>query len=203
LLVRADGPDGWTRGPNLGFAHGRAGIFHALLSWSIACGRALPTAFARHLDRLAADVERTGTMGAPRAQLPGQGAALARSWCNGAAGLALLWARAYEHAPRAAYLGRARAAATFVLDEVAGAPGHLCCGLAGRAYALLAMERIEPGRWIARAEAMAAAATTAVLAQRSAWPNGLLTGYPGLVCLARELDAAPADRIGFPLVEGA
>src|SRR5262245_17707232 len=64
LLERADDRRGWIASRHLGFSHGRAGTFHALLSWSLARGRALSAGFAGHLDRLAWEVERSGTMGA-------------------------------------------------------------------------------------------------------------------------------------------
>ncbi|MCE9572632.1 MAG: hypothetical protein K8W52_05705 [Deltaproteobacteria bacterium] len=204
LLARADGAAGWGKDPNLGFAHGRAGTLHALLGWSLAAARELPAAFGGHLDRLAADAARAGLTTGGRARDDAEGAALRRSWCNGAAGLVLLWARAYQHAPEAAYLRRAREAARLLETDTAGAPGNLCCGLGGRAYGLLAMERIDPGHgWLARAQAMGARAVAAMLDTGNAWPNGLFTGYPGLVCLAHDLAAAPGERLGFPLVEGA
>ncbi len=204
LLARADGPTGWARGPHLGFAHGRAGTLHALLGWSLATGRPLPPAFRGHLDRLADDVTRADLTSVGRRRDDAEAASLRRSWCNGAAGLVLLWARAYLHAPEATSLRRARGAARLLLTHTAAAPGHLCCGLGGRAYALLAMERIDPGRgWLARARAMGARAASAMLDGGAVWPNGLFTGYPGLVCLAHDLAEAPGERLGFPLVEGA
>jgi serine/threonine-protein kinase len=126
-----------------------------------------------------------------------------RSWCNGAAGLVLLWARAYEHTPSPFYLDRARRAARTLLHHTSGVMGDLCCGLGGRAYALLAMDRIEPDHfWYERALEMGSRAVGASLERVGEWPNGLYKGFPGLVCLAADLSCAARDRIGFPLVEG-
>ena len=198
LLERARGRGGWARASRLAFAHGRAGTFHALLTWSLVGGRQLPTELFGDLARLADDVARGGTMGASSPSTARQ-----RSWCNGAAGLVLLWARAYEHTPDVMYLRHARHAAHFTLTHVDDAPGDLCCGLAGRAYALLAMDRIAPGGdWFEHASAMASRAATGMLEACGPWPNGLYKGYPGLACLARDLSGKPAERVGFPLVEG-
>jgi serine/threonine-protein kinase len=202
LLERAGGPAGWARSPSLGFAHGRAGTSHALLGWSLALDRELPAGFFHHLHGLARELRDRG--GCPA--LGGTGPAgrvLDRSWCNGAAGHALHWARAYERTSDASYLRAARDAARLVATHTDAAPGNLCCGLGGRAYALLAVDRIEPGRgWFERAVAMGSLAARAMIDAATAWPNGLYKGYPGLVCLDRELVAHPGERVGFPLIEG-
>lgn len=203
LLERAGGRRGWARAPRLAFAHGRAGTFHALLTWSVVGGRQLPAELFGELARLADDVARGGTMGASSPSSESPSTARQRSWCNGAAGLVLLWARAYEHTPDMTYLRHARDAARFTLTHVDDAPSDLCCGLAGRAYALLAMDRIAPGRgWFEHACVMASRAATVMLEACGPWPNGLYKGYPALVCLASDLSREPAERAGFPLVEG-
>jgi eukaryotic-like serine/threonine-protein kinase len=171
----------------LGFAHGVAGIHHALLRWSEAAGFELPPRFFRSLDKIA------------RTPLSAYPAALQRTWCNGSAGVALLMAAASRRTGRRAYLDQARAAVTHaVADERALA--DLCCGLAGRAYAALALDAIDRksrGRWRRRAEELAAQAVTQFA---SRWPNGLLRGAPGLVCLALDLRRRGPAR--FPIVEG-
>jgi serine/threonine-protein kinase len=114
-----------------------------------------------------------------------------------------LWVRAHERTPSARYVARARRAARSLLTHTAGAPGDLCCGLGGRAYALLAMDRIEPAHgWYEAALGMADRAVAAMLQGSGEWPNGLNAGYPGLVCLAGDLLSRGRDRVGFPLVEG-
>ncbi len=198
LLERAVSPNPWVRAKVLAFAHGRAGIFHSLLGWSLATKRELPAWFQSELARLDADVESEGRMGAPD-----WSHGLERTWCNGAAGLVLLWARAYEHTRDTKHRQRARKAARTLLSKMEGWGGDLCCGLGGRAFALLAMQRIDPdGGWEMRALAMGARATDAMVANPGPWPNGLYHGFPGLVCLAGDLGSAPGKRLGFPMAEG-
>jgi serine/threonine-protein kinase len=202
LLGRAGGRHGWARAKRLAFAHGRAGTFHALLGWSLEYDRPLPPAFFDDLVRLAEDVEKGPILPAGRFSDAPRGT-MERSWCNGAAGLVLLWARAYEHTRSPPFLDRASRTARSLSTHAAGASGNLCCGLGGRAYALLAMDRIEPGQgWYERALAMGSRALSAMLGGAGEWPNGLYTGFPGLVCLAADLSCPARDRVGFPLVEG-
>jgi hypothetical protein len=111
--------------------------------------------------------------------------------------MTLLWAKAFEATGAEAYARRACRAARESLAGSASAGGDLCCGLAGRAYAALAAHRISP-----EADFRDRAMSTAVRAMRQmrgAWPNGLLKGYPGLVCVALDL-AHEAEPRGFPLV---
>lgn len=164
-------------------------------------GRELPEAYFRHLAALARDLKQHGMLGAP-----GGAAAvhlLERSWCSGASGHVLHWARAYERTSDAAYLREARDAARLLTSHTDAALGNLCCGLGGRAYALLAMDRIEPGRgWFERACAMGQLAAGMMVDHSGTWPNGLYKGYPGLVCLEHELRSERDQRVGFPLIEG-
>jgi hypothetical protein len=187
---------GWAHIDLLGFARGRAGVFYALLDWSLSFSRPLPASFFQGLVALAAEVEQIGTAGAPLHNRRRPPPWLQRSWCNGSAGMTLLWLKAYEHSGSAEYLELARAAATFTLGHRDSGPADLCCGLGGRAYACLAMHRFEPGAWRRHAVALAARATQTL---ESPWQHGLLRGYPGLVCLAFDLlDDRPR---GFPMVE--
>jgi serine/threonine-protein kinase len=199
ILSRALGDGGWTRDATLGFAHGRAGIFHTLLRWSAARGAEPPPWFDDQIERLHADIEREGRMGAPAWSTTD----LQRTWCNGAAGLVLLWARVYERTRDPVHLRRAAKAARALEAKTKGWGGDLCCGLGGRAFALLAMDRVDPGHgWSERAAAMAGRAADAMLAKPGAWPNGLYHGYPGLLCLASELASPATKRHGMPFAEG-
>jgi Lanthionine synthetase C-like protein len=196
LLASARTDGGWATLPKLCLAHGRAAAAHALLGWSLALRRELPAWFHDELVRLSSDIDREGRMGAPAGM-----DALTAAWCNGAAGLVLLWARAYEATGDAAHRRRAQAAARYVAKKTRG-PGDLCCGLAGSSFALLAMDRIEPDRgWDARALKMAALAVDKMVERTNEFPNGLF-GFPGIICLARDLASPRAKRLGFPLVEG-
>ena len=188
----------WVRHHVLAFAHGRAGIFHALLGWSMEANRELPASLFDELTRLDADIEREGRMGAPEWSHD-----LERTWCNGSAGLVLLWTRAYEHTGEAKYRTRARKTARSLMVRTKGWGGDLCCGLGGRAFALLAMHRVDPeGGWEARALSMGALAADAMVSRPGPWPNGLYHGFPGLLCLAGDLASPPGKRLGFPMAEG-
>lgn len=191
-------PSAWTRARRTGFAHGRAGVFHALLGWSIAAERELPRWFASRLDELGEEVEATGGVGAPTTS-----SVLERSWCTGAAGQALLWTRAYERFGRADYRRLALRCARLVTTEIDGCVGDLCCGLGGRAYACLSVLRIDPeGGWRTWAATLAMRGANAMLDDSGRWPNGLYKGFPGVVCLILDLFRPSGDRLGFPLVEG-
>ncbi|HEU4406667.1 MAG TPA: lanthionine synthetase LanC family protein [Polyangiaceae bacterium] len=191
---RARARPAWTRDANLSFAHGRAGVAHALLGWHRAEGLEPPAWLIDELVRLARESVAWGRerQRAPRA------AVLTRSWCNGAAGLTLLWARAYEQTGDARFRRLAQAGARRGVTAAAEAGGDLCCGLAGRAYAALAAERVAPGA--GHREDAVALAVRAVDQMQGRWPNGLLKGYPGVVCLAVDLAFERAPR-GFPFVE--
>ena len=115
----------------------------------------------------------------------------------------LLWAKAYEQTGEATYLKLARANASAALAGVPCANGDLCCGAGGRAYAFLAMDRIErSAEWYDRAVSFAEHAALVTLRTGGPWPYGLYKGRPGLVCLYRDLTCEPHERAGFPLVEG-
>lgn len=176
----------WHRLPTPGIAHGRAGVLLALAEWARVRSRALPEPVFAVLGRLA------------RAPFAGVPSNMQRSWCNGAAGLALLWSSFYRLTGERSHLERARRMARACDRENQRAVGDLCCGLGGWSYAQLAVARVDPdGPWRTRALALA---DRAIDQLRSVWPNGLYKGYPGLVCLAFDL-LGPGDPLGFPLCE--
>jgi serine/threonine-protein kinase len=200
LLSRARGRDGWTRAAVHNFAHGRAGTYFALLGWSQRTGRTLPSWFFGAL-RKSAGRARALSRGMPWLSA-GDSAAAKRSWCNGAAGIVMLWARAFELTRDPLYLELARVGGRCMEQAATGARGDLCCGLGGRAYALLALDRVDPGRtWWSGAVRLAEGAAAQMLTVGTPWPNGLYRGYPGILCLVRDLESEPGDREGFPLVE--
>lgn len=186
----------WSHTGSPTFAHGQAGAFHALLLWSIETARALPAPLEEALEHFADEAAATP---APRH-------AMDLSWCNGAAGMALVWTKAYAATRERRYLRLARRDARRLSSGVRGASGDLCCGFAGRAYALLALHAVDPNPdWLTRATDLGERAAHAMVKSAGAWPNGLFKGFPGLVCLARDLDTARRGRhahVGFPLVEG-
>ena len=197
VLAGLNGPQGWGRLPTLGMAHGRAGILYVLLTWFWVRRRAVEPALLRQLGRLWARVKQTRNWGV----LP-QFPTLQHSWCNGAAGHALLWVRAFEATGRPEYLQRARIAGralSFLTPRLTN--GGACCGAVGVGFGLLAIDRVDPGRgWHALAVRAAHKALTLLL-RTGELPCGLLSGYPGLFMLVQDLLAQPSERLGFPWLE--
>jgi hypothetical protein len=191
----------WSRMTGRAFAHGRAGIVFSLLRWltltdttlhNAALRARMSASVARVLERLACDptttVERARTQSEPF-DLSTQG------WCNGAGGMVHLWMAAYAWRPDPAYAARARACGLRLLTATPSGGADLCCGAAGRSYALLALDALEPhNAW------RDAAVDAGVRAMEidGPWPNGVLNGFPGLVMLAWDLEQERGR--GFPLV---
>jgi len=176
----------WQAIDAAGFAHYWPGTVFVLLAWARATGE---------LDPALADAAR-GLLAVWSPELT-RVTGLHATWCNGAAGAALLWAKAYEVIGDDAFRKAARVAAERAQGD--GTSGSdLCCGQGGVAYALLALERIDPGagwRDLAYERAIRAIEQRALT-----WPNGLHRGHPGLVCLA--LDLLAERPVGFPAIEG-
>jgi serine/threonine-protein kinase len=174
----------------LGAAHGWAGIAHALLRWCQATGAPPGPALTTLLDalpeiRLAAGVwpRRNGS------------AEVWAGWCHGSAGWAQLWVLA------AAVLGDERLLALAERPAVhavlgAGAGASLCCGLAGQAYAALALYRAtgEP-TWLVHgrrlAEEAAGAAAGPDFPEHSLWGGDVGVALLGLEVEAPALAAMP------------
>jgi hypothetical protein len=177
----------------LGAAHGWCGYLFATMRWCEASGSAVPTQLTGRLEQLAALGQPSGRgMYWPR-KVPdiASNAILSASWCNGAAGYVHLWTAACKLAGSDFEFERlARKAAWHSYEGTFDAPGDLCCGLAGRAYALLQLYRFtgEPA-WLERAKVLAkhAAASPGIPPNRL---NSLFHGDIGTALLAADL-AAP------------
>jgi eukaryotic-like serine/threonine-protein kinase len=127
----------------LGIAHGWSGILLALMRWREARALDAPDKLASRLDELAALADRDHgsarwprqpreTIRHPSGYLP--------SWCNGTAGLVHLWLAAARVTGDAGYRALAEGAGSHCHAHPDVYP-DLCCGLAGRAYALVALFR--------------------------------------------------------------
>jgi len=179
---------------SLGAAHGWAGYLFALLRWSEASATAPPPGLDERLDQLAA-------LGSPSGRGlrwpfepggPTPDSALAASWCNGAAGHVHLWTLAHKQLSDESYARLAEMAAWSAYEGQAPAPGDLCCGLAGRAYALLSLyQHIGDPLWLARARALAEHAVR-IVSIESLRRNSLYKGDIGVALLAADLEA-PED----------
>jgi Lanthionine synthetase C-like protein len=186
--ARVRAREGWHAIDTTNFAHRWIGVLYALLCWS-ELGGAPPAPWL--VDALADLARLWRPELVPYPHMRG-------SWCTGAAGAAMLWAKAYERCGEAIFLRTAGTAARAAAKLIDPTRVHLCCGLGGVAYALLALDRVDPDRgWRDRARSVGARAVTTPLA--TAHPNGLLWGHPGLVCLA--LDLLADKPRGFPCIE--
>lgn len=184
-------------GTNLGIAHGEGGLLYARLAWCRAAGISPSGELADRLERLAAaahpwgrglrwpwrDGERElGTM-------PG--------WCNGSAGLVHLWVLAERVFAEPRWLRLAEGAAWNAWEDPAGG-GSLCCGLAGRAYALLLWYQTSgEAVWLGRARALAERAVAAISKGTGEPRDGLHRGEAGVAALIADL-ACP-EAASFPL----
>ena len=220
----------WPEAPNLGMAHGWAGYLYATLRWCQAAARPLPAGLATRLGELADTGESWGRgarwrwHGQPLAEGHDLAAPAAprwmAGWCNGSAGMVHLWtlasrmqALSSESTPGTAPRGRAAAGSDRWLQLAHAAAWHaweaddqvesLCCGLAGRAYALLDLYQAGAGaEWLDRARILAdrAAATSAAAATdppEASQPHSLYRGQLGIAVLAADLERP--DYAAMPL----
>jgi len=211
--------------PNLGMAHGWAGYLYATLRWCQATGRPLPPGLAARLGELADSAESWGRGARWRwhGQPPAEGHGLAvpaaprwmAGWCNGSAGMVHLWtlasrmpALSSDSHPGTAPLARATASPDRWMQLAHAAAWHaweaddqvesLCCGLAGRAYALLDLYQVGAGAdWLARARILAnraaVASSLAVTdAPEASQPHSLYRGQLGIAALAADLERPEA-----------
>lgn len=187
--------------PSLGVAHGWAGILYATLRWCRAAGVPLPSEVPRRIDELAQCAEPSGRgVRWPirrRDRRVLSETPLRSSWCNGSAGLVHLWTLADRVFGSAPY---AELAALSGWDAWDGEETEtsLCCGLAGRAYALLALYRQtgDPG-WLRRARLLADRAARDALG--APLELSLYRGGVGIAVLAAEL--AHPEEAAMPLFE--
>jgi serine/threonine-protein kinase len=185
--------------PTLGAAHGRAGMLFAILRWCEAAGAPVP-------ERTEAALAKLGALAIPsgrglywplRLDRGTPDAGLAASWCNGSAGYVPLWTLAHRLLDDERYLRLAAGAAWAAWETPSDAP-HLCCGLAGRAYALLTLHHHTcEERWRTRAGELAARAAAA---PRSPLPDSLYHGQVGVALLTAEVEE-PCIA-GMPLFNG-
>ena len=176
----------------LGAAHGWAGELFALLRWAQACGAPPDAGVEERLEQLAGLGVVSGrgmrwphAIGAPIQY------GLDASWCNGAAGFVHLWTLAHRSFGDEAHARLARMAAWTAATGSDG-PHDLCCGLGGRAYALLCMHRHDGDRrWALRARELAGRAADGIR-HDSLRRDSLYKGEVGIALLAADVEA-PED----------
>jgi serine/threonine-protein kinase len=127
--------------------------------------------------------------------------AMSASWCNGAAGLVPLWLAAHDMLGGDRHLARAMASAWTAYEIPHPATADLCCGLAGRAYALAALHRrtADPA-WLDRARHLADRAMA--VEQRDFRADSLYKGTVGVALLTEELITPTPAGLPFYEPEG-
>lgn len=174
---------------NLGIAHGWGGVLFALLRWREArrLGGA-DAAIETYLRALAAQAEPAGNglrwrwmtdQSDVKAYMPG--------WCNGSGGLVHLWTLAERSFGNDDYGALARRAALNAWEDASGA-SDLCCGTAGRCYAMLNLYRHSgDGIWLQRAHDLAGKAVASI-GQGSLKRDSLYKGEVGVALLIADLE---------------
>jgi serine/threonine protein kinase len=186
--------------PVLGIAHGWAGFLYATLRWCAATGAALPTAAPARLAELAALGEPWGRGQRFRRELaPGSSTGYWSGWCNGSAGMVHLFVAAHAALHEAPWLDRAEASAWATWQDE-DRQGTLCCGLGGRAYALLALYQATGAPvWVDRARTLAEEAALRI-GKVESYRDSLYNGEAGIAVLAAEIDHP--DLAAMPLFAG-
>ena len=197
----------------LGMAHGWAGYLYATLRWCRAVGRPLPPGLERRLNELAG-LARPWERGLRWPWYEEGGATLTMpGWCNGSAGFVHLWDLAAEVLGGERWAALADGAAWHVWEApgpTSGGGADLCCGLAGRAYALLEHDRRQrrrrgdSPRWLERARELALRAAAEIRAGHNAerLRDSLYKGELGVALLIADLERPAEAAMPFFGEEG-
>ena len=188
--------------PNLGIAHGWAGYLYVSLRWCRASGIALPESLPRRLAELADRAHPSGR-GLRWRWYAESGAEVGTmaGWCNGSAGFVFLWTLAHQILEEPRFREMAEGAA-WNAWEAPDPHGTLCCGLAGRAYALLNLWKNGGGDdWLTRARDLAIHAARSIERAAEA-PDSLYKGAVGVAVLAADLARPEAAVLPFFEEEG-
>jgi hypothetical protein len=186
----------------LGIAHGWAGVLYATMRWCQSSGHTLPGSFEERLRQLAACAEPSGRGVRWKRKLRKRDHKhsydYVPSWCNGSAGFVFLWTLAHQRFGDQTYLDLAEKAAWNTWEDP-DTIGDLCCGLAGRAYALLDLYKYTGERdWLYRAQELANRAAISI--KSSAIRNdSLYKGEIGVAVLA--VDVFRPEASCMPLFE--
>lgn len=186
----------------LGVAHGWAGIVYALLRWHDATGDPVGATLKTRLDELAGTAQTLGDgLRWPRQRKERRlrESDFVPSWCNGSAGFVHLWLTAERVFGDDGYRPLAEGAGRDALGPMETGV-DLCCGLAGRAYSLLALYRASgDDRWLREARSLTLRSLRPRMAD-GAFALSLYKGALGPAVLGAELTASPVAA-SMPLFE--
>ncbi len=188
--ITADGGADWS---NLGMAHGWAGYLYATLRWCRASESPRPEPLEERLKQLG-DLARSAGRGLrwPWRDGPGPAGSMP-GWCNGSAGFVHLWTQAHRDLNDPHWLDLAEGAAWNAWEAPDG-NASLCCGHAGRAYALLELWKSGAGdRWLDRARDLGDRAAEMIVRASEA-ADSLYKGEIGVAVLAADL-TRPEDAV--------
>lgn len=177
--------------PNLGIAHGWAGLLYTTLRWHVVARDELPPHLVDRLTQLIDSALPTGRgLSIPWREGLGENSGTMPGWCNGTAGLVHLGCLARRVIGEDAHLALAEGAA-WDAWEAGGELVNLCCGLAGRAYGLIALHQLTgDAAWLKRAKTLAHDAARLAPEQRNPEQprHSLYKGELGLTLLLAELE---------------
>lgn len=189
--------------PLLGIAHGWAGVLYATLRWCEATDQPTPNHIRGRLEELARCAEHIGRGARWPWSLDTTTPAYMSGWCNGTAGYVFLWTLAHHLFGEQQYLSIAERAAWHTWEDPAIA-ANLCCGLAGRGYALLNWyKQTGDSVWAERAAKPAQRAAQTIrthpLDEFRGYELSLYKGEAGIALL--QSDLAQPEYAAMPLFE--
>jgi serine/threonine-protein kinase len=180
----------------LGMAHGWAGYFYAAMRWNVASGDLLPVRLGERLEEYVALRTLKGRGAYWRVTAEGPEHSMMPGWCNGSAGQVFLFALAHRLLGDERWLHLAESCAWNTWDEPRGL-ADLCCGTAGRAYALLNLyKHTGATEWLGRARQLANHAASVATAT-AASANALWKGELGVAVLIADLASPENARMPF------
>jgi eukaryotic-like serine/threonine-protein kinase len=195
---------------SLGIAHGWAGVLYATLRWRLATGAMIDASVESRLGQLADCSEPLGR--GVRWPWIDNGRSKSRDngymsgWCNGSAGFVHLWLLAHSVFREPRFLALAYGAAWNAWEDEVDHSLDLCCGLAGRAYSLLAVYRDSGDReWLRRAIELNERANDFDEEDAALWAptnTSLYKSGLGAALLTAELERPEAARMPLFEAEG-
>jgi hypothetical protein len=181
-------------GTYLGMAHGWAGYLYAALRWCAASGDALPARLVERLDEYALFRMPKGRGATWRQSVDSE--RTVPGWCNGTGGQTFLFTLAHRLLGDERWLRLAEECAWNNWEEPC-LVASLCCGSAGRAYALLSFyQHTGATEWLSRARQLANHAASVSFAKASR-ANTLWKGQLGVAVLIADLASPENARMPF------